>query len=261
MNDSSARSSVSSILSGYSRTTLGIALLITFVGIAILRAFFFSFFSIPSPSMQPALLPGDFVVVWTAGVHARELRSNLLQRIGWNQEATKPAFTKGDVVVFVTPQAARDRWNYQLLVKRVTGTPGDTVFVDEDTPFAGLHRVPTKYQKIELDQTNVSRWRKLIEGEGHRVYVRNGIVYIDSNSASSYTVEHNYYFVEGDNKANSYDSRYWGFVSESAILGEPLLVYWSVQEGVIPTTSTSFSTVPTSSQSSVRWSRIFHRIH
>lgn len=261
MNDSSARLSVSTILTGYPRTTLGIALLITFVGITILRAFFFSFFSIPSPSMQPALLPGDFVVVWTAGVHAREVRSNLLQRIGWGPESTKPAFAKGDIVVFVTPQAARDRWDYQLLVKRVTGTPGDSVFVDEDTPFAGLHRVPSKYQKVELDQSTIERWRKLIEGEGHRVYVRNGIVYIDNNSVSSYTIEHNYYFVEGDNKANSYDSRYWGFVSESAIVGVPLLVYWSVQEGESPVATTSVGTSSDKQQSSVRWSRIFHRIH
>lgn len=253
--------SLSSALSGASRRTIGGAVLLTFLLVAILRAFFFSFFSIPSPSMKPTLLEGDYVVVWTGAANWLHLRSALTSGSHESEAPHVPSYTKGDVVVFRTPDVARVRRNYPLLVKRIAGVPDDTVRVAAEYPFAGVHVIPRKGQRLELSGESIEKWRTLIEAEGHRVYVRQGIVYIDSNTASQYLVENDYYYVEGDNAGNSFDSRYWGFITESSVIGTPLLVYWSsdnVTKSGIGSTDGKDSAAGTGS---VRWSRIFTGIH
>ncbi|MFM8437302.1 MAG: signal peptidase I, partial [Candidatus Kapaibacterium sp.] len=211
-------------------------------------------------SMEPTLRVGDFVVVWTGGATWRAVRS-LLSSGSDAPDASTPAYDRGDVIVFSTPAAARRRRDIPLLVKRIRGVPGDTVRVIAGFPFAGEHVIPRRGQRIDVSGSTIGQWRELIEAEGHRVFVRHGIVYIDSNSASEYVVKDNYYFVVGDNAANSYDSRYWGLVAEKAMVGEPLLVYWSTTTAA----PTSDAGVPSGDSSvaagTIRWERILLRIH
>jgi signal peptidase I len=88
--------------------------------------------------------------------------------------------------------------------------------------------VPRKGEKILLTSENLGAYKDLVERERHHVEIdMAGAVLIDGREMSHYAVERDYYFVLGDNRGNSLDSRVWGFVPEDAIIGEALLVYWS----------------------------------
>lgn len=87
--------------------------------------------------------------------------------------------------------------------------------------------VPWKGQVIQLSEDNVEQWETFIAREGHRVERRDGRIYIDGEESSTYIVERNYVFGMGDNRDNSLDSRFWGFIPEESIVGTPLIVYWS----------------------------------
>ncbi|MBI5464719.1 MAG: signal peptidase I, partial [Ignavibacteriales bacterium] len=92
----------------------------------------------------------------------------------------------------------------------------------------GPVRVPKAGERIALSRRNAYAWRALIAREGHAVHLTpRGSLAVDGESAFEYTIEHNYYFVLGDNRDNSLDSRYWGFVPEDNIVGEALMIYWS----------------------------------
>ena len=88
--------------------------------------------------------------------------------------------------------------------------------------------VPKKGDMIRLTSSTIASWKKLIERERHTVEVSSsGSITIDGVETSHYVVEHDYYFMLGDNRGNSLDSRFWGFVPNDHILGEALLLYWS----------------------------------
>ncbi|MBK9247697.1 MAG: S26 family signal peptidase [Ignavibacteria bacterium] len=70
-------------------------------------------------------------------------------------------------------------------------------------------------------------YRHIIEREGSTIEISHSIIIINGSVSSTYTVQDNYYYVLGDNRRDSYDSRYWGFVPEVNIIGKPLLIYWS----------------------------------
>jgi signal peptidase I len=154
----------------------------------------------------------------------------------------------------------------QRYVKRVIATPGDTLLLRRDTAYVngmplvfpshseslgygysprrqsdrlypllrpgnasnfGPVVIPEKGMVLHLDRENIGQWRVFIEREGNIVDVRNRIVYINGTPAADYTVRDDYYFVMGDNRSNSHDSRFWGLVPESKIIGQALMVYWS----------------------------------
>jgi signal peptidase I len=89
--------------------------------------------------------------------------------------------------------------------------------------------VPKKGDKIELSLENIAQWRTFINREFLReaVTVSGGKIFIDGKERNEYTVGEDYYFMMGDNRDNSLDSRYWGFVPRKNIVGRPLFVYWS----------------------------------
>jgi signal peptidase I len=174
---------------------------------------------------------------------------------------------RGDVIVFEFPGyrneiRASEPINF---VKRCIGLPGDdveikdgTVIINgEKTPFPptgkktgvynrnlmnegifpegsgfsgtdyGPIRVPKKNDLLEINTSNIGRWRIFIEREGHEVNVEDGTILIDGKASASYRIERDYYFVLGDNRNNSLDSRYWGFVPAGNVIGKALIIYWS----------------------------------
>lgn len=91
----------------------------------------------------------------------------------------------------------------------------------------GPMRIPKKGDVIPIRIENVSAWRIFIEREGHTVREDGQLVIIDNSTAESYTVERDYVFGMGDNRNDSQDSRYWGFIPAENIVGVPFLVYFS----------------------------------
>jgi signal peptidase I len=88
--------------------------------------------------------------------------------------------------------------------------------------------VPKKGDVVDLNIESLRRWQTFIEREGHRVNVDDGgRILVDGVECKQYVVERNYLFGMGDNRDNSLDSRFWGFIPEENIVGSPLVVYWS----------------------------------
>lgn len=93
--------------------------------------------------------------------------------------------------------------------------------------------IPKKGDRIELNTGNIEQWRIFIDREigSEAVYVEGHTISILGKPVRNYTVKRNYYFVMGDNRDDSADSRFWGFVPRENILGKAYLIYWSWNPG------------------------------
>jgi signal peptidase I len=203
---------------------------------------------IPSASMEPTLLVGDFLLMDKQTTEAL----GLLPRV---------AIHRGDVIVFHDPV---DDPSIHL-VKRVIGIPGDTIHLRDGIVY--LNGQPLKETYTIYRQSAEDRFRDdfpdLQTVQAHvnpnwwislRSLVHDGEV----------TVPPGHYFVMGDNRNDSEDSRYWGFVPREAIVGKPLLIYFSWrQPGVDEAVSVEPAATPIhpvddpASSSFARWDRTF----
>jgi signal peptidase I len=109
--------------------------------------------------------------------------------------------------------------------------------------------VPKRSDILKINSSTFSRWHIFIEREGHTVQFNTSKILIDGVAVSNYRVQQNYYFVLGDNRDNSMDSRYWGFVPDDHVIGEALFIYWS-WDPEVPVYSIS------EKYSTIRWNRI-----
>lgn len=92
----------------------------------------------------------------------------------------------------------------------------------------GPLRIPAEGDVVQLNAENIQEWATFIRREGHEVDVRGTEILIDGKPATSYTVERNYVFGMGDNRDDSLDSRFWGFIPAEYVIGTPMIVYWSM---------------------------------
>lgn len=91
--------------------------------------------------------------------------------------------------------------------------------------------IPAKGMTIELTDENIALYRRPITAyEGHTLERQGSQVLVDGEPATEYTFEMDYYWMMGDNRHNSQDSRYWGFVPENHIVGKPLFVFFSYEK-------------------------------
>lgn len=112
------------------------------------------------------------------------------------------------------------------------GVPNDAMFPkgcgwNEDN--YGPIRIPKKGDRIQLNAQNVEEWRTIIDREfgRHVVSTEGDNVLINGKTVSSYALSKDYFFMMGDNRDDSADSRYWGFVPRDRILGQAFMIYWS----------------------------------
>lgn len=182
-------------------------------------------FQIPSESMENTLLVGDYLLVNKLCYGGAGLGDHLMpyQKI-----------RRGDIIVFHYPVDPQ-----QHFVKRVIGLPGDRLrMVNKkvlingktlDEPYVRFLEPANNLYRDDFPRTDIpapnmegSWWlqmRKLVE-DGELI------------------VPQGHYFAMGDNRDDSQDSRYWGFVPQENIIGRPLLIYWSVQDLDPPTPAT-----------------------
>ena len=188
----------------------GVLIIAIFVMTFVLQAF-----EIPSESMERTLLIGDYLLVnktsFSHGGH-------------WNFTLPYPALKRGDIIVFRYPVQPS-----QHFVKRVIALPGDHIHLINKRVFINgqplqenytmfLSRTPDPYRddfpNTDYFSENVDRhWWIQMKG-----LIHNGELVVPAGQ----------YFVLGDNRDESLDSRYWGFVPAENIVGRPLLIYWSV---------------------------------
>ncbi len=103
--------------------------------------------------------------------------------------------------------------------------------------------IPQKGATIELTTENLPLYRRIIEKyEGHKLEVTDGQIFIDGTKSDSYTFAMDYYWMMGDNRHNSADSRFWGFVPEDHIVGKASFIAFSMGED------------------GIRWNRLFRKI-
>ncbi len=189
------------------------------------RTFVFQAFKIPTGSMKPNLLVGDHLLVnkFIFAPTASSLERAILPM--------RP-IERGDVVVFKFPEEPdRD------FIKRVIGLPGDTLEL--------------KNQTIHINGM------PLIEPYAHYLFPPVAEGQTDSfdlrRKYGPVTVPAGHYFMMGDNRDDSQDSRFWGFLPASYVKGRALFIYWSFDTPDDGSAPRSFL--------GVRWDRLLHQIH
>ena len=109
--------------------------------------------------------------------------------------------------------------------------------------------VPQKGVTITINDENLPYYKQIIElYENNNLVTNNGIIYINGIKADTYTFQQDYYWLMGDNRHNSLDSRYWGFVPFDHVLGKPVMVWFSWDAD-----APSFM----AKLKSIRWNRMF----
>ncbi len=182
--------------------------------VLILRSFVAEPFRIPSGSMMPTLLVGDFILVnkFAYGVRLPVLHTRILK---WGEPK------RGDVFVFRYPRDPSLDY-----IKRVIGLPGDHIGYVNKTLYINGKPVDTTLKGPYTDggaysQPNEFLYNEDLNGVHHDVIINHSRRTFDAE----YIVPDGHYFAMGDNRDNSNDSRYWGFVPEENLVGKALLIW------------------------------------
>lgn len=189
--------------------------------VLILRSFVAEPFRIPSGSMMPTLLHGDFILVnkFSYGVRLPVIHTTIIQ-IGTPK--------RGDVAVFRFPKKPSDDY-----IKRVIGLPGDKIIYKDKVLYINGKRIEQVKNGIYHGKgaNSVMNGAEILnedlETVLHDILVKQSRFSISGrfNVPSEYHVPENHYFVMGDNRDHSSDSRRWGFVPEENLVGRAFLVW------------------------------------
>ena len=180
--------------------------------VLVLRSFIVEPFQIPSGSMLPTLKIGDFILVnkFEYGLRLPVIGTKVL-------DLGEPE--RGDVVVFKFPENPKVHY-----IKRLVGLPGDTIVYHNKRLFVnGVEQEVTL--KAQIPPTNPKQFlfEENLGGVTHEIYKDN----TPARISYEWVVPQGHYFMIGDNRDNSNDSRFWGFVPEELLVGKAFAVWMS----------------------------------
>ena len=225
-----------------------------------IRIFIIQAYRIPSASMVPSLLVGDWLFVnqFIYGPTLPFTNNPIRLRIPGTAVRLYKDPKREEIVVFQSPpQSDQPEDPTPTLVKRVIGMPGDTIYMRKGLVY--INGVPHPHTHAAQDASEdgtessysgpIFDWQHKAEIKGSRFGPPPVRPTLDDWGPLLVPAEH--YMMLGDNRHNSKDSRYWGFVPRNNVRGEPIFVYYSYDRdcgsGVCPLTD-------------IRWSRIGHLI-
>lgn len=185
-----------------------------FLVVLLLRSFIIEPFRIPSGSLEPTLLVGDFLAV---NKFAYGLRLPVVEKkiIPVNNPKT------GDIAVFRWPPDPT--YDY---IKRVIGSPGDHIEYHDKVLFVNGKKAEQTFLEYTVDESSgkaVTKYNENLNGVSHDIFINPDVPAVDF----SVTVPQGQYFMMGDNRDDSADSRFWGFVSDEYLRGKAFLVWMS----------------------------------
>lgn len=142
----------------------------------------------------------------------------------------KNSYPEASFNIVLEPQYTDDP-NYKPepmdLIRNLNVFPKDLYINNTTTDFSRI-QLPKKGQTIKINQDNIAWYRRIITAyEGHQLEEKKDGIYVDGKKVTTYTFSMNYYWLMGDNRYNSADSRIWGFVPEDHIVGKASLVWLS----------------------------------
>ncbi len=212
------------------------------LAVLVIRSFVAEPFRIPSGSMMPTLLVGDFILVnkFAYGIRLPVLDTELI--------ATGTP-ERGDIAVFRYPEDPKVDY-----IKRVVGIPGDQIVYRDKVLYINGEPVPQRPEGRYVGHgsgsvmTGAAIRSEQLGAVSHRILV---VEQIAEPVDFTFTVPEDEYFVMGDNRDNSRDSRFWGTVPRANLVGEAFLIWWNIDcggQGLLP----CMGSLP----SVVDWSRI-----
>jgi signal peptidase I len=229
------------------------------VGLFILT-FVFQNFVIPSPSMASTLLVGDHVMVD---------RQSLAPTAKWVPFMHYRDVQRGDIIVFYKP-TEESNCDHIFLVKRVIAIPGDRIHLRGGVVYlngAAQHEPEITTSASSPGDAYVDDFPSVSPSKEPGVTAEWSVLMPRYVHDGDLVVPPGKYFAMGDNRDNSLDSRYWGFVPRENIIGRPLFVYWSIvmpESGAdeVPLAARVESTLHELEHffDETRWRRTFHRI-
>ena len=207
------------VVTEYARSFFPVLLLIL-----LFRSFLAEPFKIPSGSMMPTLLVGDFILVnkFAYGLRLPVLNTKILS-VG------EPK--RGDVFVFRYPENPKEDY-----IKRVIGVPGDEITYPSKTLYINGKEIPESYLGPYTGPTEPANRMagaqvklEQLEGVDHRIME---LPQFQIGHEGTWKVPDGYYFAMGDNRDNSLDSRFWGFVPEANLVGKALIIWMNWDDGI-----------------------------
>ncbi|MBS1799613.1 MAG: signal peptidase I [Acidobacteria bacterium] len=223
-------------------------------------SFLFQNFVIPSASMANTLLVGDHVLVERVSLAPS---SSLAPFIPYGD------LKRDEPIVFFRP-APNAQGDHDILVKRVIGLPGDRIHLRHGVVYRNGMALHEPYAAMP-NSSNYDPYNDdfpaLPASEGRDVLATWSVDLPTHIQGEDLVVPSGCYFMMGDNRTNSFDSRYWGLVPRSNLIGRPLFVYWSFEMPEDEMYKTSLTerasaTLHTALHffDETRWSRTLHRI-